>query len=194
METRISKSLGPFRVPEHSTSAFRTTPTLRECRHTGFSTGMALEFRTTTTRLPWETTPATPYRSRLRDSLRFRVVRVAQGDWDDPVRCFLIQRELSAPADGGPYKALSYVWGSPRVKDTIYIDGLSIQVTLNLFCALKYLRHANMPGEDLIVWVDALVSCEYSVLSARAHQSIPLHTHKYIVHQSTGSRRARKPG
>lgn len=91
-------------------------------------------------------------------SQSFRVVKVASGDWHDPIRCSLVRRDLYALSEGSTYKALSYVWGSPKVVDTIYLDGILTAVTLNLFCALKYLRHACADEEYLTLWVDALVS------------------------------------
>lgn len=101
--------------------------------------------------------PKSPYYfSSPLNSQNFRVVRVAPGDWHDPIRCSLTRRDLYAWSEGYAYKALSYVWGSPKVTETIYIHGLLTAVTLNLFCALKYLRHAFAHDEDLILWVDAL--------------------------------------
>ncbi|KAJ0109981.1 hypothetical protein J7T55_014783 [Diaporthe amygdali] len=98
--------------------------------------------------------PSTPYKSRLLDSKDFRVVRVAAGRWHDPIRCTLINRKLGEESKGRPYKALSYVWGSSSVTDIIFLQDQPIRITLNLFCALLYLRNAE---EDIFLWVDALV-------------------------------------
>jgi hypothetical protein len=65
-----------------------------------------------------------------------------------------MERELGSH-EKHPYKALSYVWGSSAVTDTIYLQGLEFRITLNLSCALRHLRKAD---EDTILWVDALVS------------------------------------
>lgn len=102
------------------------------------------------------TSTSSPYFFSLLDSEKFRVVRVTPGDWHDPVRCTLIHRDLGEPSKGGPYKALSYVWGSPKVTGTVYLNDFPMTVTLNLLCALKYLRHTTTSGQDLTLWVDAL--------------------------------------
>lgn len=108
----------------------------------------------------WESYPAsnsgsTLYQARLLGSQQFRVVEIAQGQWDDPIRCTLKIVVFDQPFRYGPYKALSYVWGSPVVTDTIHVDGLPVKITLNLFCALRYLR---MVGKSNLLWIDALVS------------------------------------
>lgn len=60
--------------------------------------------------------------------------------------------------------------------DTVYLDDLPMKVTLNLFCALKYLRHTSNIGEDLLLWIDALVSSE---------SSSP-HRHKFGLEEEAG--------
>lgn len=99
--------------------------------------------------------PFTPYKYSLRDTEQFRVVRVSAGRWYDPIRCKLIRRRLGEASEKHPYKALSYVWGSSSVTDTIVLEELSFQITLNLSCALRHLRKTD---EDTFLWVDALVS------------------------------------
>ena len=100
----------------------------------------------------------TPYRFSLHDSGEFRVVRIAAGRWNDPIRCKLIYRKLDEASGKHPYRALSYVWGSSSVTDTIDLEGCPFQITLNLSCALRHLRKV---GEDTFLWVDALVSIPY---------------------------------
>jgi hypothetical protein len=46
-------------------------------------------------------------------------------------------------------------------KKNIYVDEVPVNVTLNLFCALRYLRQLD---RVLILWVDALVSLYNFVL------------------------------
>lgn len=97
----------------------------------------------------------TPYTYSLSDSEHFRVVHVAPGRWHDPIRCKLMVRKLDKASGKYPYRALSYVWGSSSVTDTIYLEDSSFKITLNLSCALRHLRRNE---EDTILWVDALVS------------------------------------
>lgn len=99
--------------------------------------------------------PLTPYKYSLRDTEQFRVVRVSAGRWHDTIQCKLIQRRFGEASEKHPYRALSYVWGSSSVTDTIFLEELSFQITLNLSCALRHLRKAD---EDTFLWVDALVS------------------------------------
>lgn len=98
----------------------------------------------------------TPYLSRLLlDTKKFRIVRVLPGQWTDPIHCRLIHRDLNEPSNGGSYRALSYVWGSAAVKNTIHLDDCPVGVTVNLFCALHYLRQTDV---HIDLWADALVS------------------------------------
>lgn len=67
----------------------------------------------------------------------------------------LVRRSLEDTSGKLPYKALSYVWGSSWVKDTIDLENLPFQITLNLSCALRHLRKDDV---ETYLWVDALVS------------------------------------
>lgn len=89
------------------------------------------------------------------DYKTIRVVRVAAGQWQDPIRCKLLRRGLDEASEKYPYRALSYVWGSSKVTETIYLEGHLFQITLNLSCALRHLRKVD---QDIHLWVDALVS------------------------------------
>jgi hypothetical protein len=52
-----------------------------------------------------------------------------------------------------PYIALSYVWGDPKDKRPILLDGRSLFLTVNLFEALQHIRDENRP---IMAWVDAI--------------------------------------
>jgi hypothetical protein len=52
-----------------------------------------------------------------------------------------------------PYDALSYVWGKAGETRPIRIGKLELPVTLNLYGALKHLRHFYI---ERIIWVDAI--------------------------------------
>lgn len=97
----------------------------------------------------------TPYTSKLYTSEEIRLVRVAAGRWHEPIRCTLFCHGLDEALKPPPYRALSYVWGSSLVTDTIALQDLPFQVTLNLSCALRHLRRVD---SEILLWVDALVS------------------------------------
>lgn len=96
---------------------------------------------------------ASPYRPLLHPRA-IRLVTILPGAWPDDVRCELTYESL----DSCPvleYRTLSYVWGSARVGENIWLDGLLWKVTVNLACALRYLRGRTEP---VTYWIDALVS------------------------------------
>ncbi|KAF2247117.1 HET-domain-containing protein [Trematosphaeria pertusa] len=51
------------------------------------------------------------------------------------------------------FTALSYVWGDPKDRRVILVDGFPISVTRNLYDAMMVLRPANAP---ITIWIDAL--------------------------------------
>jgi hypothetical protein len=52
-----------------------------------------------------------------------------------------------------PYTALSYVWGDPSIKKTTFIDEVPVQVTSNLYDALRDIRDER---RVMRLWADAL--------------------------------------
>ncbi|KAI7783746.1 hypothetical protein LA080_011455 [Diaporthe eres] len=95
----------------------------------------------------------TPYTTELHNTKEIRLVRVSAGRWHDPIRCILIRWKLNNAAGQLPYRALSYVWRNSAVTDTIDLQELPFQITLNLSCALRHLRKVD--GE-ILLWVDAI--------------------------------------
>ena len=70
------------------------------------------------------------------------------------VKCSLIHSTLKLYGDiYDDYTALSYVWGDPNDTKSIWIDGIPFPTTINLFSALRDLRHEN---RALLVWADAI--------------------------------------
>lgn len=89
----------------------------------------------------------------------FRIVRISPGQWSEPMRCSLLRCHLDYLSSiYGEYRALSYAWGAQGVKTIIYVNNYQVGVTLNLSCALRYLRRKD---EDITLWVDALVCLQY---------------------------------
>lgn len=102
-----------------------------------------------------------------------RLLRLLKGCRGDTIQCELFESYLhlfneeatTAPADGVkghapmgepsgiPYEALSYTWGSSVSEDRVWLGISQVEVTENLYCALKNLRQAD---QDRILWVDAL--------------------------------------
>lgn len=133
----------------------------------------------------------TPYRYSLRNSEQFRVVRVSAGRWQDPIRCQLIKRKFDGASEKHPYRALSYVWGSSSVSDTIDLEGFQFQITLNLSSALRHLRKVD---EDTFLWVDALVSiASHHGLSSPVRWFVVLPADVCVVHQPTRLQGAKSP-
>lgn len=62
----------------------------------------------------------------------------------------LVHTTLTACADiYDHYTALSYVWGDPNNTSPICVDGNSLSITMNLYSALRDLRHES---RALLVW------------------------------------------
>jgi hypothetical protein len=56
----------------------------------------------------------------------------------------------------GDYVALSYTWGDPTKTKEIFVNGKSVQVTVNLEHALRILRNKLPMRVGVRLWVDAL--------------------------------------
>jgi hypothetical protein len=73
---------------------------------------------------------------------------------DAPIECQLFDYSLSTPKRSFHiYECLSYVWGSPEDKKTIFIDGARLDVTSNLYASLRRLRD---PELTRTIWIDAI--------------------------------------
>ena len=71
------------------------------------------------------------------------------------VECRLIHTSLSQIKHTffGHYTAMSYVWGNPEKTKIIYVDGIPLAITTNLFSALRDSRDKTKP---MRIWVDAV--------------------------------------
>ncbi|KAF2869721.1 HET-domain-containing protein, partial [Massariosphaeria phaeospora] len=97
----------------------------------------------------------------LNDSDIRTVIILPAVDTEAEIRCELYHREF----DPGTYSALSYVWGNPNPRKTIYIEDTAVEVTPNLFAALRSLRHTS---SKVCLWVDALCINQDDVLEKRS--------------------------
>ena len=72
------------------------------------------------------------------------------------------------------YEALSYVWGDPTDRATMYLEGVPVRVTSNLSVALRYLRQ-TLTSRTL--WIDALCINQADV--AERNNQLRLMSHIY---------------
>ncbi|KAK1758055.1 heterokaryon incompatibility protein-domain-containing protein [Echria macrotheca] len=84
-----------------------------------------------------------------------RLLRLLPSEHKDaPIRCQLsVCSILASTRTSHPYEALSYVWGPPTPKRTIYLNGYEHPVGANLHVALLRLRD---PFVDRVIWADAI--------------------------------------
>lgn len=88
-----------------------------------------------------------------------RIFELEPGNPTDPI----VGRLVSQKIDGQAYEAVSYVWGDPRQRHDITINGTTLSVTANLHAALTAFRH-RLPRSETIpqarqprrLWADAL--------------------------------------
>ncbi|KAK3690275.1 heterokaryon incompatibility protein-domain-containing protein [Podospora appendiculata] len=91
-----------------------------------------------------------PYQQLKRHSREIRILCLLPGLYKDPIRGYLRTANLD---DNPHYEALSYVWGDPLICKTSFIDKQPIDVTINLFLALRRIRHRRRGRH---IWVDAI--------------------------------------
>jgi hypothetical protein len=73
--------------------------------------------------------------------LCIRLLHVFPGSSEAPIRCKLTRITLNTMT---PYEALSYTWGYPTKTTEIMVNHTTVQVTLNLEAALRYLRRRDI--------------------------------------------------
>lgn len=81
---------------------------------------------------------------------QIRMLTIIPGSVDEPISCIL---EVQLLSDNPVEETLSYVWGNQGSREEIQINSRAINVTPNLFEALRGLRHIDQPRR---IWVDAL--------------------------------------
>jgi hypothetical protein len=69
----------------------------------------------------------------------------------DKIECDIYSIPLSEAA--GNYIALSYVWGDPKITESISVNNIQWPVTINLVSALRNIRHRAWSNT---VWADAI--------------------------------------
>ncbi|OCL14346.1 hypothetical protein AOQ84DRAFT_272634, partial [Glonium stellatum] len=89
------------------------------------------------------------------DDIRLVELQPAQDD-SILIQCKLIHIKLSIFGSQdyfSHYVALSYVWGCPNKTRTVWIDGTSLEITVNLFSVLCDIRDKTRP---LFLWADGI--------------------------------------
>jgi hypothetical protein len=80
-----------------------------------------------------ETTKTSRIRPPLHDG-EIRILALHAGDVRDPIVCSL---HVAVLDELPVYEALSYTWGDPNVTWKICVDGVEVDVTMNLEIALR---------------------------------------------------------
>jgi hypothetical protein len=105
-----------------------------------------------------------PLYTELLQGFTIRLVELEEGEPDEAISIRLLIAELDyAPQ----FEALSYVWGDPTNRVPITCNGRPLDITVNLFSALKRARYDDRPR---ILWIDAIcinqrnnTECSYHV-------------------------------
>ena len=95
-----------------------------------------------------------------------RLLRLRKGTEPD-IECELFEAWLDRE-DLIEYEALSYCWGGMELLEFVRIDGKVLQITRNLYWALRNLRSASI---DRILWVDA-ICIDQADTDERRHQGV----------------------
>jgi hypothetical protein len=99
-----------------------------------------------------DSSPGFPYEPLDAIDLEIRVVILKPGTKSAPIECELEHVPTSKESKPS-YKALSYTWGSPEIRKTIRLQGITVQVRENLWQALYHIRS---PYTSLRLWVDTI--------------------------------------
>ncbi|KAJ8114391.1 hypothetical protein ONZ43_g4912 [Nemania bipapillata] len=79
-----------------------------------------------------------------------RLLELYPGVFDDDINCSVRHVTLANTLE---FTALSYTWGDPKIRKPISVGGQTLEVTINLFDALRHLRSLQ---KTRTLWVDAV--------------------------------------
>lgn len=99
----------------------------------------------------------------LKHQSSIRLARLLPGTFNTPVSIQLIEVSLENPP---PYKALSYVWGSPVGNIPVSCHGQELLITENCVAALRRIRSGV---RKCILWIDS-ICIDQSSTEERNHQ------------------------
>lgn len=92
----------------------------------------------------------------------FRYLILTAGCNNEPLACDIHTSRI----DDVDYEAISYVWGSEDQPETLLCCGRVMQITTNLYAALKRLRYAD---KDRVLWADS-ICIDQSNLEEKGYQ------------------------
>ncbi|KAF2689302.1 hypothetical protein K458DRAFT_357974, partial [Lentithecium fluviatile CBS 122367] len=96
--------------------------------------------------------PTHRYRyKKLETERTIRLVTILPGSISDDIHLEIQHRHLDHEAPA--YEALSYVWGVSDSCGEVFISNVAVDVTPNLFDALRCLRYGD---KSRIMWIDAI--------------------------------------
>lgn len=102
-----------------------------------------------------------------------RLIEIQYDTWDKPIRCSMhvVSLQVLREQEQSIYRTLSYVWGEPGPRKTIFINGMAVSIQSNLFTALKHIRSVapQWTGQNFVIWIDALCIDQSNVFE-RSHQ------------------------
>lgn len=164
----------PARAPPRPTKRFRTLIAFSACCWIAYCFGTIAGTKENLSRVQNKHRPN--YQPLVApDEIRLLVLE--PGDVADPVVCRLKRARLDQkPA----FEALSYVWGDKYHIKYIECEGTKVQVTQNLYQALRHLR---FPDRERFLWVDALCMNQGDNVEKSSH--IPLMSRIYSQAQQT---------
>ncbi|EXK25886.1 hypothetical protein FOMG_17500 [Fusarium oxysporum f. sp. melonis 26406] len=113
-----------------------------------------------------------------------RILILDPGARDDPIECSLHVAKFDTEA----YDAISYVWGNAAERRSIQCQGHQVDITTNLFEALRQIRH---PREPRRIWADALCINQSDLVEKSFHVNmmgdIYAHAQQVVAWAQTGN-------
>ncbi|KAF9631349.1 putative het domain-containing protein [Lasiodiplodia theobromae] len=82
-----------------------------------------------------------------------RLLEIQPGTLTEPIHCRLFVSHLDRHSPSPSYEAISYVWGSPDIRESVKCNEATIRITSNLAAALRRFR---LPTEPRVVWADGI--------------------------------------
>ncbi|KAM6479445.1 heterokaryon incompatibility protein-domain-containing protein [Trichoderma sp. SZMC 28011] len=82
-----------------------------------------------------------------------RLLSLHPGNENAMISCDVFQAELHQRDNTISYEALSYTWGYPGFSKLIHVNGCGLNITRNLYYALRSLRYQD---RQRVLWIDAV--------------------------------------
>ncbi|KAK0662250.1 Heterokaryon incompatibility protein 6 [Lasiodiplodia hormozganensis] len=82
-----------------------------------------------------------------------RLLEIQPGTLTESIHCRLFVSHLDRHSPSPSYEAISYVWGSPDIRESVRCNEATIRITSNLAAALRRFR---LPTEPRVVWADGI--------------------------------------